>query len=464
MSPANHSRILLSASACLLAALAATPQISQAVPSYARQTGLPCASCHSTYPELTAFGRDFKLNGYTMTGLQQIEADRKGSEAGVKINAVPPVSAMLTTSITQVSKAVPGTQNGDVAFPQEFSLFFAGEITPHIGSFVQATYAQDSASFDIDNTDIRYADHATVAGADTIYGVTVNNSPTVEDPWNSTPVWGFPFTSSPVAPAPAAGPLISSLGQDVAGIGGYTMWNSHLYANVTLYRSAHHGPDILPNAASTMTIKGLAPYWRLAWQQSFGSDYLEVGTFGMQTKLYPEGVEGLTDKYTDTALDAQYEHVMGDDLLEVRGSYIHEKQDLNRSFGVGNSDNPSNTLKTLNLNACYHLGTSASFALGYFSTTGSTDQKLYNPTVYLADGVTVDTPAGTPVEVTGSASGSPDSRGYIAQATYLPWQNTQFALQYTGYTKFNGGDSNYDGSGRSASDNNTLFLHAWLVW
>ena len=39
----------------------------------------------------------------------------------------------------------------------------------------------------------------------------------------------------------------------------------------------------------------------------------------------------------------------------------------------------------------------------------------------------------------------------------------KFALQYTIYSKFNGGTSNYDGFGRSASDNNTLYLEAWIA-
>jgi hypothetical protein len=34
-----------------------------AVPSYARQTGFPCKSCHYMPPELTPLGRAFKLNG-----------------------------------------------------------------------------------------------------------------------------------------------------------------------------------------------------------------------------------------------------------------------------------------------------------------------------------------------------------------------------------------------------------------
>jgi len=98
---------------------------------------------------------------------------------------------MLLTSYTHTAKSQPDTQNDDTSFPQEFSLFFAGEITPHIGSFLQLTYAQENDNLSLDNTDIRYANHLTLGGKDTVYGLTLNNSPTVEDPWNSTPVWGF---------------------------------------------------------------------------------------------------------------------------------------------------------------------------------------------------------------------------------------------------------------------------------
>src|SRR6185437_7253434 len=44
----------------------ATPAI--ALPSFARQTGQPCGTCHTDYPGLTPYGRLFKLNGYTAGG------------------------------------------------------------------------------------------------------------------------------------------------------------------------------------------------------------------------------------------------------------------------------------------------------------------------------------------------------------------------------------------------------------
>jgi hypothetical protein len=444
--------------ACMFVGIMCLPDNAQAVPSYARQTGMPCAGCHTTPPELTPFGRDFKINGYTLTGMQQIEAPGKGTGAGLKISEVPPLSAMLITSYTHTAKNQPDTQNDDTSFPQELSLFFAGEITPHIGSFMQITYAQENDNFSLDNTDIRYANRTTLAGKDTIYGVTLNNSPTVEDPWNSTPVWGYPFIASDVAPSPGWAPLVSdALAQQVAGLGGYTLWNDHLYADLTLYRSAHllgEGPGGAPNSNSTDTIQNVTPYWRLAWEQKVGDNMLEVGTFGLYSKLYPDGVSGKTNKYTDLALDSQFEHPMGDNMLTLRGTYIHENQSLNASVynASVNGDpvpNTSQSLDTLNLNGTYHLGTTAAFSVGGFNTTGDHDTAIY----------TTD-----PEDPVNGANGRPDSRGYILQATYLPWQNTQFTLEYVGYNKFNGSSHNYNGEGRDASDNDTIYLAAWLVW
>src|SRR6266446_8331410 len=41
--------------------------------------------------------------------------------------------------------------------------------------------------------------------------------------------------------------------------------------------------------------------------------------------------------------------------------------------------------------------------------------------------------------------------------------NARVGLQYTVYTKYDGATTNYDGTGRNASDNNTLYLFLWLA-
>lgn len=432
----------------------------QAVPSFARQTGLPCEVCHTTFPELTPFGRLFKLNGYVLTGLKQIEAPGRDGEA-LRINAVPPLSAMIQIAVTHLKKSAPAvnpvsqatvpTQNDNVEFPQQLSFFFAGEISPHIGSFMQFTYDHQADHFSLDNTDIRYARHTTLAGEDVILGLTANNNPSVEDPWNDTPAWGFPWAAPDSAPSPAAATLVDgTLAQRVAGLGAYALLGDNGYADVTLYRSSLAGAA--QPLARAGAIDGVAPYWRLAWQHRFGDSYLEIGTFGMRGAfiggLSGSGVATLDDRYTDVALDSQYERpVSGGDLLSVHAVVITERQDLASTFAAGGAAAPTARLATARVDGTWHFGHRYASSLGYFVTRGTPDALLY-----------------TPARVTGSARGAPDTRGWIGQVAYLPWENTQFALQYTAYHEFNGGTAGYDGYGRAASDNNALYLLGWFVW
>lgn len=437
--------LLLASGACVLALVAATD--ANAVPSFARQMNVACNACHTRFPELTAFGRQFKLSGYTLSGSAAIQGQNNNTATTLSINQLPPLSLMLQGAYTTTSASQPGVQNNDAQLPQQLSLFLAGKIAPKIGSFVQVTYSQADDKFGIDNMDLRYSSNKSLAGGKSVtWGITINNSPTVEDLWNSTPTWGFPYAGPDVAPAPAAGTMIDGgLAQDVAGVGGYAFFNSKFYVAATLYRSAHLGTDA-PTLGSENTIDGAAPYLRFAWQHNFGNKYLEVGGYGMKASLIPQGVGGATNDYRDVAADAQLEMPAGSGQLTVHGTLIHEKQDLNASYAVGDSANASDKLNTFRADASY--GISAwKYTLGLFSTTGSSDSGLYAP---------------DPVD--GSATGSPDSRGWIGQVSYFPAQNVELTLQYTGYNRFNGRGSNYDAFGRSASDNNTLFLQGWWVW
>ena len=82
-----------------------------AVPSFARQTGLACSSCHTVFPELTPFGRAFKLHGYTTQGMKELEEPGNDKAPPLNINRTFPLSVMLQTSITRTDTKQPGTQN-----------------------------------------------------------------------------------------------------------------------------------------------------------------------------------------------------------------------------------------------------------------------------------------------------------------------------------------------------------------
>jgi hypothetical protein len=66
--------------------------------------------------------------------------------------------------------------------------------------------------------------------------------------------------------------------------------------------------------------------------------------------------------------------------------------------------------------------------------------------------------------VTGNLSGNPGTRGGTLEAFWIPVQYVRVGAQYTAYSKFNGASDNYDGFGRNARDNNTLFLYVWAAY
>src|SRR6516165_4299654 len=94
----------------------------QALPSYARQTGQECAACHNGFPELTPYGRLFKLNGYVFPG---------------STSTIPAFAAMVTSSFTHTETGQPGgaaphfAANDNPTF-QAGSLFYGGAISTEL--------------------------------------------------------------------------------------------------------------------------------------------------------------------------------------------------------------------------------------------------------------------------------------------------------------------------------------------
>ena len=435
-----------------------------AVPSYARQTGMACSTCHTVFPELTPFGREFKLNGYVLDNMKQIKGITIQRTETLSLNQIPPLSLMAQISYNHLSKALPdsgisaspqtqppGTVGlaGDANFPQQVSFFYAGKIADGLGSFLQLTYDGVTDHFGLDNTDIRYAHHfsfESLPDKDLITGLSLNNNPTVQDAWNTTPAWGFPYASSFVAPTPGVSAQIDGpLAGNVGGLTAYLWYDHSIYAEAGVYTGSKAGGTHPFDSSTTPFMHGANPYWRLVYEYRWGRQSLSAGTYGIRASIVPAGgaATGQTDKFKDYALDSQYQYIGEDHLVTVLGTYIHEKQDLNASAATGT--NSSDTLNTAKLAANYYYHRWIGGSVGFFNKYGSTDAVLY-----------------APGSVTGFANGSPSSRGYVFEANYLPFLNVKLSVQYVAYSKFNGGGGNYDGKGRDASDNNTLYLLAWF--
>jgi hypothetical protein len=468
----------LTALAILATAMLAAPPPAGAVPSFARQTGVACEACHTVYPELTHFGRVFKANGYILTNVKQVRDVTGKKEELLSLAQTVPLSIMAQISYSQMKTSVPDlstagapgvAQNGTVGFPQQLSLFYAGKVAPNFGAFFQITYANDSGTVGIDNTDLRFADTTLLSNNSPLtYGISLNNNPTVQDLWNTTPAWGYPYTASNAVVSPLAGTAIDgAFAQDVAGVTGYLFWNESLYAEFGGYRSAKQGQtNALTGGAGPLdgtasnVMSGLAPYWRVAYEYNRGQHSIEAGLYGAEFRLYPGAgapLRGPLNRFNDVAEDVQYQFVSDEHQVTVAGTHIHESMTLDASFANGGAANPKDNLSTTRVWATYYYRRKIGATVAYFSTTGSTDAALYPATVS-------PPPAGGQPGVIVSANGSPDTRGWITEVNYLPWLNVKISAQYTFYNKFNGAGSNYDGLGRSASDNNTLYLLLWFAF
>jgi hypothetical protein len=442
-----------------------------AVPSFARQTGMDCTTCHMSWLELTNVGRRFKLGGYQLTKHMDDGAERPLISFNFKDNApVLPIAGMLQLSSTHTANTSTAGTDKASDFPlnneliiQQASIFYNGKIVDHVGCFCQFTYDGAAAHFAIDNFEVRVADSARAGGFDALYGVSLNNSPTMSDIWNTTPVWGWPYVGSTVAPAPAASPMINgALAQQVAGLTAYALVNKTLYVEGGAYRKSNGVLSFLhlnvPGSES-YTLEGAAPYFRVALQHEWdgGHQSAMVGAFGLDAKVYQPGApaSGATDRYRDTGFDSQYQYITDKHRVSAMVTYIHERQTLDGLYENEQASNRDNTLNFLNAKVSYYYNKWYGISVGYQKTNGTADAGLYD----------------NGAAVVGSVNGKPDSEALITELNYLmspsnsqSFRRARLVLQYTAYSKFNGGTTNYDGFGRDAKDNNTLYLLAWLMY
>lgn len=420
--------------------------VAWAVPSFARQTGMQCMACHTVFPELTSFGRQFKLRGFT---LGQGYFDTKEVE---KL----PIAAVLQVTQTNTSKVPEDTdidalKRNKEPVAQAAGVYLAGKLTDNIGSLIQYNYDGIERKSGMEMFDLRYADSGELNGKDLLFGLTLNNTPTVSDIFNSTPVWSFPNVQP--ASVMATTPVIDmTLASQVGGVGVYGLMDNTTYGELAFYRNAARG-IMRPLGAGVKTesiVQGYSPYWRFAYQKDIENASFSFGFFGMKTRISidPEDLSMGEDRFLDLGVDGQYQFFLGNQMITARASHIRERQDRDASQSAGMAENRSNTLASTKVSANWYLQRQYGGGLMFFDTRGSTDTMLY----------------GMSEPVMGSAAGNPDTRGWAAELNYLPIQNVKLALRYTAYSKFNGSSKDYDGFGRDAKDNNNVFLMLWSLF
>ncbi|MDD4913478.1 MAG: cytochrome C [Methylococcales bacterium] len=443
----NNLNYVLALLLTVASVMVLTTPTAQALPSFSRQTGQACSVCHTQAygPNLTPLGRDFKLNGYTAGG---------GSGIAAKM---PALSATVTGSFTNTqADQAPGTllpgynKNNNFTF-DEASLFYAGRIYGKVGAYSHIDYDGYADQLSLGGSDVRFADQLEMFDMPVTYGISLNNNPTVQDLWNSTPAWGYPYTGNSIEPLPGAATLIDGgLSHLVGGATAYTMINNLLYLEAGAYGSfsgnAQNAFGI--TGSSQLTVGSPAPYWRVALQQDWQGHYLSVGQYGMIADISLPGrvTSSGMDKYTDVGVDATYQY-MGNTrhIFEAKTTYIYEDQNLSASRLTGGVNSSGNTyLTTFRFNATYTFEQTYGINLAYYKTTGSTDAALYS----------------------GNAIARPNSESYTVELDYVPFgksheyaylMNLRTYLQYIAYTQFNGASA-------GAQDNNTFMVNSALAF
>lgn len=444
----SSDRMLVWMSSLIILVLSVFATDVQAIPAFAEQTGQPCSQCHvgAFGPQLKPYGRDFKLYGYTASDGEK---------------HLPGIAITTQSTLSHVE----GYNNSDGYTPtsnstlldQQVSGYFGGHITEESGAFLQVTYepqggGSNAGNWHWDNMDVRYAHLTRLGGKDLVIGATVNNAPTMQDLWNSTPIWAYPYNgpSQANAGAPTAKLLLdNTLQQNTIGAGLYAMWNDTVYVEATAYKGL--GTRALTAlgqrpGSSPDNYPDVMPYWRVALQHDSENHNVQIGALGLVGSKYPAGDKtlGAKDRFRDRAFDFNYQYKGSDThYISAHAIYEIEDMDLNYSVASGAAANRNNQLKTFRADVSYSYDNRITPTIGYFHTMGSLDSKAY----------------------WGSNITSPNSQGYVAEIAYVflgqaksvpQWANARVSLQWYAFQQ-------YDGVTAGAGDHNTVFLSLWLA-
>ena len=450
---------------CLLTAL--LPGKAFAIPSYTRQTGFSCDECHTVYPNLTPFGRDFKLHGYTMTASKTIKSDANSSSAPIlDVNNIPMVSARIVSMWSNqaggnngiVPKGVTTAGQGFVSFPSGYndketfnligdsSIYVAGKITPYMGTFLEFSGIDDEGgTLGLGMVDtVIVAPDATFEGKSFVYGVRGVDAVFTGDPSNVLGTWGL---TSQLMGMSTHNTLFDPNRAMVEGGELYAMWggfnNGGLFGTVGFYHptgSQSAGSFVQANLAGLSGTPGtlntssvdVAP--RLAYYfPEFHDLYAEIGAsgyFGREGMIAPATASipdpSYNDNYYDYAVDAQIQYIGDKNLAELFA--IYQDQNDGRFYG---QDLYSNVNYGVSGTRVQRNGLAVAADYYYDRTYGAYVKYLYQNSGKVKD-----------LNVAGTVLG----------LSWFPWQNMQMILEQALFSTYNPGLAQYGNTSLSPSD------------
>jgi hypothetical protein len=163
-----------------------------------------------------------------------------------------------------------------------------------------------------------------------------------------------------------------------------------------------------------------------------------VGASGMWARIFDDPT-ATSDTSTvhhdrDTGIDTQYQYLLDPHTVTVQAAYMSSHHRYSSADALAGMADTTHVFRT---KATYVYQAKYGGSLSWFDQGGS-----------LAD----------------PAAGPLGTRGMTTEAFWTPIQYLRLGLQYTAYNRFEGASSDYNGAGRNARDNNSLFLYAWVAY
>ncbi len=391
------------------------PFTAHAVPSFARQVKKPCTACHTIWPNLNQYGRQFKVKAYTDASpdWEMLNKDN------LNLATIFPVSARVLyfPEVREDNSAAQLHQGSSTV--DSVALFVASRAYDYAGVFGSAEWSPDDDGWHLPT--VKLAFDYPLGEGNTIGLVGFKGLSASADPFNgiggrdraltwgdeSTPFiltsgWTFDFWSE------------GNIGTVVHG---YFIGN-RLYAAVGALRGglsadASNSGGALVN--STSTVSDTDPtdwYYRLAWDQKLPNGAVTVGGLYYDGKQRILATPGPIAPYDSTVkrtyADLSLEQNFGEDhLVEVQALYGNGKED--NVFGLGEE----RKFDGYYAEASYFYSRTVGLVAGYnsikYKDVLDTDVTVHQDKM--------------------------DS--WIVSLNVLPWLNTKFAFQYiTTKTKF----------------------------
>ncbi len=395
------------------------PYESRAVPSYARQVKKPCTACHTIWPNLNQYGRQFKVKAYTDVN-QDWEMINKDN---MNLTTTFPFSArVIYFPLVRQDSADAGQGSTEIDAVQ---LFIASRVYDYAGVFGSAEWSPDDGGFHLPT--VKMAFEYPLGEGNTIGFVAFKGLSASADPFNSLGgrdrdlSWGD--ESSPFVLG--AGWTFNFSNESNIGevVHGYFLGN-RLYAAIGVMRGGNSddalnsvgqtNPGGLESGTSAPTdVNTTDPndwYYRLAWDQKLPNGAVTLGAAaynGTQRVLFDTTGTALLPydaKVKRTYLDLSLEQNIGEDhMVEVQALY-----------GSGKETNVGANI--------FGTGEDRSFNGSYVQA-----DYFYNRTVGLVASLNnikfKDVTAGDAVP-------TDKINSWLVGVDFLPWLNTKIALQH----------------------------------